>query len=164
MRGGSPLRLEEPSSSGMRRAGSRSPIPFIAPRKLAIWIFREATRRRCEATARDGSKVQWEYADLHGTLPQSDATVLQQLALAVADDKWVDEATKLAADTHPSSPVVAKLLEHFASQARAFRGMLPRRCLHLRPPNDSPLEANKEQNQDSRNCACSRIDCSNEVC
>lgn len=99
--------------------------PIYCTSEISDLDFPGGDSTKVQATARDGSKVQWEYADLHGTLPQSDATVLQQLALAVADDKWVDEATKLAADTHPSSPVVAKLLEHFASQARAFRGNAP---------------------------------------
>jgi len=95
--------------------------PIYCAVEIQYLHFPASDPTKIEATLRDGSKVSWDYADLGGALTQADATALRQLAMAVADDKWVDEAPRLAADARPSSPAVTKLLEHFASQARALR-------------------------------------------
>ena len=72
------------------------------------------------ATLQDGSIVSWTHAFSGSGPAEADVVALRKLALAVADDRWVEEAPKLAAGTQSSSPVVAKLLEHFASQARTL--------------------------------------------
>jgi len=95
--------------------------PIYCAVEIQCLDFPASDPTKVQATLRDGSKVSWDYADLGGALAQADATALRQLAIAVADDKWVDEAPRLAADARPSSPAVTKLLEHFASQARALR-------------------------------------------
>ena len=95
--------------------------PIYCAVEIQYLDFPAGDPTKVQATLRDGSKVSWNYADLGGPLAQADATALRQLAMAVADDKWVDEAPRLAADARPSSPAVTKLLEHFASQARALR-------------------------------------------
>jgi WD40 repeat protein len=95
--------------------------PIYCAVEIQYLDFPAGDPTKVQATLRDGSKVSWDYADLGGPLAQADATALRQLAMAVADDKWVDEAPRLAADARPSSPAVTKLLEHFASQARALR-------------------------------------------
>jgi WD40 repeat protein len=95
--------------------------PIYCTGEIQYLDFPASDATKVQATLRDGSKVSWDYADLGGALAQADATALRQLAMAVADDKWVDEAPRLAAGARPSSPAVTKLLEHFASQARALR-------------------------------------------
>jgi WD40 repeat protein len=95
--------------------------PIYCAGEIQYLDFPASDPTKVQATLRDGSKVSWDYADLGGALAQADATALRRLAMAVADDKWVDEAPKLAADARPSSPTVMKLLEHFASQPRALR-------------------------------------------
>ncbi len=95
--------------------------PIYCAVEIQYLDFPASDPTKVQATLRDGSKVSWNYADLDGALAQADATALRQLALAVADDKWVDEAPRVAAGARPSSPAVTKLLEHFASQARALR-------------------------------------------
>jgi WD40 repeat protein len=95
--------------------------PIYCTGEIQYLDFPASDATKVQATLRDGSKVSWDYADLGGALAQADATALRQLAMAVADDKWVDEAPRLAADARPSYPAVTKLLEHFASQARALR-------------------------------------------
>jgi hypothetical protein len=95
--------------------------PIYCAVEIKYLDFPASDPTKVQATLRDGSKVSWDYADLGGALAQADATALRQLAMAVADDKWVNEAPKLAANARPSSPAVTKLLEHFASEARALR-------------------------------------------
>ena len=94
--------------------------PIYCAAEILHLDFPDSDATKVQATLRDGSKVSWNYADSGGALAQADSTVLRQLAIAVADDKWVDDAPKLAAEARPSSPLVTKLLEHFASQARAL--------------------------------------------
>jgi WD40 repeat protein len=95
--------------------------PIYCAGEIQSLDFPASNPTKLQATLQDGSKVSWDYADLGGALAQAETTALRQLAIAVADDKWVDEAPKLAADARLSSPAVTKLLEHFASQARALR-------------------------------------------
>jgi WD40 repeat protein len=104
-------------------ADSGKPLsdPVYCAAQIRELDFPPSDSSKVEATLTDGSKVSWDYADLTGAFTQVDATTLQQLAMAVADDKWLDEAPRLAAEARPSSPAVTKLLEHFASQARALR-------------------------------------------
>jgi len=95
--------------------------PIYCAGEILYLEFAASDPTKVQATLQDGSTVSWDYAGLGGALAQTDATALRQLAIAVADDKWVDEAPGLAAHARPSSPAVTKLLEHFASQARALR-------------------------------------------
>jgi WD40 repeat protein/uncharacterized protein YecT (DUF1311 family) len=95
--------------------------PIFCSGEISNLDFQLGDSTKVQATLRDGSKLSWDYADVGGALAQADAAFLRQLALIVADDTWVDDAPKLAAEAHPSSSVVTKLLEHFASQARALR-------------------------------------------
>ena len=97
--------------------------PIYCTGAIQYLDFPGSDATKVQATLRDGSKVSWDYAGLGGALAQADVTALRQLAMAVADDKWVEEAPRLAADARPSSPAVTKLLEHFASQARALGRM-----------------------------------------
>ncbi len=95
--------------------------PIYCAAEIQSLDFPASDPTKVQATLRDGSMVSWDYTDLGGALAQADATALRHLALAIADDKWVDEAPRVAAGARPSSPAVTKLLEHFASQARALR-------------------------------------------
>ena len=95
--------------------------PVICAAEIRSLEFSASDSTKVIATLRDGSSTSWDHATHGGSLVKADLAVLQKLALAVANDQWVDEVPKLAANTHPALPVVAKLLEHFASQARALR-------------------------------------------
>ena len=78
--------------------------PIYCAGEIQSLDFSASVPTEVQATLRDGSTVSWDYADLGGALTQADATTLLQLAMAVADDKWVDEAPRLAAGARPSSP------------------------------------------------------------
>jgi WD40 repeat protein len=95
--------------------------PIYCASEIQSLDFPASDPTKVQATLRDGGTVSWDYADLGGALTQADATTLRQLAIAVADDKWVDEAPRLAAGARPSSPALTKLLEHLSSQARALQ-------------------------------------------
>jgi WD40 repeat protein len=108
-------------------ADSGKPLsdPIFCSAKIRSLDFSSSDSTNLLATLQDGSVLSWDHAGLSGALAQPDVNALRQLALAVADDHWVEEAPKLAADLHPSSKVVAKLLEHFSSQARVLKGNAP---------------------------------------
>lgn len=95
--------------------------PIYCASEIQSLDFSATDQTKVQATLRDGSTVSRAYADVGDPLTQGDATTLRQLAIAVADDKWVDEAPRLAAGARPSSPALTKLLEHLASQARALQ-------------------------------------------
>jgi hypothetical protein len=100
--------------------------PIYCASEIRALYFSSDDSTKVEVTLQDGNKISWDYAGLDAPLSKPDAAALQKLALAVAKDSWVDDAPKLAADAHPSSPIVAKLLEHFASQARALSENAPK--------------------------------------
>jgi len=102
-------------------AGKPLSDPVFCAGEIRGLEFSASDSTKVIATLRDGSSTSWDHATHGGSLVEADLAVLQKLALAVGNDQWVDAVPKLAADTHPALPVVAKLLEHFASQARALR-------------------------------------------
>jgi WD40 repeat protein len=94
--------------------------PIYCPEEISELDFPPGQATKVEATLRNGSKVSWDY-DAGGKLSETDAAILRRLAQAVADDTWIDDAPKLASDAHPSSPILAKLVNHFASQTRTIQ-------------------------------------------
>jgi WD40 repeat protein len=95
--------------------------PIFCPGEIQSLAFSDRASSKLKVTLQDGSEFSWDYAGLDLPLSKSDAAALQKLALAVANDTWVEDSANLATEAHSSSPVVAKLLEHFASQARELR-------------------------------------------
>ena len=118
--GGSLLPTEEPSLSGMSTARNRSPIPIIAPLKSSTLISPPATRRRSRRRCETGARFS-------GITPTSAAPWPKLMPRPYGNSQRPSqmisgcEAPRLAADARTSSPAVTKLLEHFASQARALR-------------------------------------------
>jgi hypothetical protein len=100
--------------------------PIFCPDEIQSLAFPERASSKLKVTLHDGSEFSWDYAGLDNPLAKADVTVLRGLAVAVAEDKWVTEAPKLAASNKPASPALAKLLEHFASQARALSENAPK--------------------------------------
>jgi WD40 repeat protein len=95
--------------------------PIYCASEIRALSFLSDDSTKVEVTLQDGSKTSWDYAGLDAPLSNPDAAALQKLALAVAKDSWVQDGPALATEAHSSSPAVAKLLEHFASQARALQ-------------------------------------------
>jgi WD40 repeat protein/energy-coupling factor transporter ATP-binding protein EcfA2 len=100
--------------------------PIFCSGEIQSLAFPERASSKLKVTLHNGSEFWWDYAGLDNPLAKADVTILRDLAVAVAEDKWVTEAPKLAASNKAASPALAKLLEHFASQARALSENAPK--------------------------------------
>jgi WD40 repeat protein len=100
--------------------------PIFCWGEIQSLAFAERASSKLKVTLHNGSEFWWDYAGLDSPLAKADVTILRDLAVAVAEDKWVTEAPKLAASNKATSPALAKLLEHFASQARALGENAPK--------------------------------------
>jgi WD40 repeat protein len=94
--------------------------PIFCGGEIQSLAFSDRAFSKVKVTLEGGSEFWWDYAGLDKPLAKADVTILRDLAVAVAEDKWVIEAPKLAANNKVASPALAKLLEHFASQAGAL--------------------------------------------
>jgi WD40 repeat protein len=97
--------------------------PIFCTGMIERLAFLDGGPARVRATLSDGNVLTWDYADLIGVLVDSDIRVLGQLASAIADDKWVDEAPKLVGNGRHEA--VVKLVKHFAQQASVIREKAP---------------------------------------
>jgi WD40 repeat protein len=95
--------------------------PIFCSGEIQSLAFSDRASSKLKVTLQDGSEFWWDYAGLDNPLAIADVTILRDLAVAVAEDKWVTEAPKLAANNKAASPALAKLLKHFASQARRLQ-------------------------------------------
>ncbi len=106
--------------------------PLCDPIRSAEYVkhleFIDGHGAKLRASFRDGSSVMWKYGDLEAPLAPADAAALCRLARAVADDRWVEEAPKLAAAGRPAALQVAKLVDYFAREAAASQDVKPERA------------------------------------